>query len=588
MAASTLDKKTAKRIWFLPDWLTHYKSSFLPDDIIAALIVTILLVPQSLAYAMLAGLPPQIGIYASILPLLIYAMLGTSQHLAIGPAAMASLMTAAAIASVPDGMRVQAASMLAVLAGLMMLGLGVLKSGAIMNFVSRPVVNAYVTGAAILIIMSQLRHIFGINAGGSTALELLRSIGESLWQTNVITLGLALVTMLFLWLVRRYGAYVLYKMGVPPKGARLLARLGPFLAVIISVIVSYAVALNAQYEVSTVGSIPSGLPRLNIPSTDITLYRDLALAAFLIGLVGFVDSMSTGQTLAARSRTRIILDREMIALGVSNVGAGMSGGYPISGSMSRSAVNFSAGAKTQLAGVITAALMCLTAVFLTPLLYHLPLATLAALIIIACFSLFDFRHLWRTWLYSKADGITAFATFISVLIFGIEIGVLVGVVLSMAIHIRLTLKPHAVLVGRFPGTEHYRDASRYNVETSEHVKTLRIDESLYFANARFLEDSVAQLVEQSPEMKHLVLMCPAVNRIDASALNSLLSINKRLEMADVKLHLSELHSHVRDRLHRSTFFKKLTGEVFLSQHDAMEALAEEPDWTALSDHIDIH
>ncbi|WP_017930489.1 SulP family inorganic anion transporter [Robiginitomaculum antarcticum] len=588
MANSTQDKKSGRRIIFLPSWLMHYSPSVLPDDIAAAIIVTVLLVPQSLAYALLAGLPAQMGIYAAILPLLVYAMLGTSRHMSVGPTAVISLMTAAAIASVPEGMRVEAAAMLAVLAGLMMLGLGLLKSGAVMNFVSRPVVSAYVTGAAILIMISQLRHIFGVSSNGNTALELLRSMLPELIQTNLPTLYLGAGAIVFLLLVRRYAAFGFYKLGVPPRGARLMARFGPFVAVIFTVALSYTMGLSEQSNVAVVGIVPSGLPRLDIPSTNWAMYRDLILAAFLIGLVGFVDGMSTAQTLAARSRSRIVPDREMIALGVANISAGISGGYPVNASMSRSAVNFSAGAKTQMAGVITAALMCLTAVFLTPLLYHLPLATLAALIIVACFSLFDFRHLWRTWQYSKADGLTAFATFMSVLVFGIEIGVLVGVILSMAIHIRLTLRPHAVLVGRFPGTEHYRDASRYNVETSERIKTLRIDESLYFANARFLEDRVAELVEQSPHMKHLVLMCPAVNRIDASALNSLMSINKRLDMAGAKLHLSELHSHVKDRLHRSTFFKKLTGEVFLSQHDAMEALAEEPDWAALSDHIDIH
>ena len=585
-AANDMTKKGLSRL--LPSWTADYKSSFLPDDIIAAIIVTILLVPQALAYALLAGLPPKMGIYAAILPLVVYALLGTSKHISIGPTAVISLMTAAAIAAVPEGMRIQAASMIAVLAGLMMMGLGMLKSGAIMNFVSRPVVNAYVTGAAILIMISQLRHIFGIEAGGGTALELVRSIGAGLSQTNVPTLILGLGVIVFLWTVKRYGAFGLYKLGMPRKGARIVARLGPFSAVIITILLSFIMGLAATYKVAVVGDVTAGLPSLSIPSTDFAMYRDLALAAFLIGLVGFVDGMSTAQTLAARSRSRIIPDREMIALGVANISAGMSGGYPVNGSMSRSAVNFSAGAKTQLAGIITAGLMCVTAVFLTPLLYHLPLATLAALIIVACISLIDFKHLWRTWKYSKADGITAFATFVSVLVFGIEIGVLVGVILSMAIHIRLTLTPHAVLVGRFPGTEHYRDVERYNVETSERVKTLRIDESLYFANARFLEDRVAKLVQDSPDLEHLILMCTSVNRIDASALNSLLSINKRLDMAGAKLHLSEVHSKVKDRLHRSTFFEKLTGEVYLSQHDAMEALDDEPDWAALSDHIDIH
>jgi SulP family sulfate permease len=228
-------------------------------------------------------------------------------------------------------------------------------------------------------------------------------------------------------------------------------------------------------------------------------------------------------------------------MGASNFVAGITGAYPVNGSLSRSAVNYTAGAKTPISGVIVAGLMALTALFLTPILKALPLATLAALIIFACFSLLDFKSLWRTWVYSRADGITALATFLSVLVFGVQWGVLVGVILSMALHIRLTLQPNMVLVGRFPGTEHYRDADRFNVETHEEVKTLRIDESLYYANARYLEDMVAQIVSDSPRMRDLILMCPAVNRIDASALSSLEEVNKRLLSAGIRLHFSELH-----------------------------------------------
>ena len=239
-------------------------------------------------------------------------------------------------------------------------------------------------------------------------------------------------------------------------------------------------------------------------------------------------------------------------------------------------------------GVMVAAMMALTALFLTPVLQALPLAVLAALIIVACFSLLDFKSLWRTWVYSRADGMTAIATFLAVLMLGVQWGVLAGVVLAMALHIRLTLKPHMALVGRFPGTEHYRDAERFNVETSDFVKTLRIDESLYYANARYLEDKVARVVQQSPDMTDLILMCTAVNRIDASALSSLEEINKRLKSTNIRLHFSDMQSRVKERLFRSTFLDQLTGQIFLSQHEAMEELEPEPDWNQLSDHVDIH
>ena len=570
------------------DWLKGYSGGIFTEDFLAAVIVTVLLVPQALAYAMLAGLPAQVGIFASIVPLVIYAFVGSSRHLSVGPTAVISLMTAVALAALPEGQRILGAAVLAMMSGVMLVVFGFMRAGFIMNFISRPVVSAYVTGAAILIVFSQLRHILGITGGGSTALELAKNVWANFANANPAALMIGIGVIVFLWLTRTYLAFGLYKAGLKRKPARLIARMGPFVAVVVTSLLAYYMKLGETYGLRIVGDIPAGLPKLSVPVADMTFYRDLLGAAALISLVGFVDSMSTAQTLAARSRTRISSNREMRALGWSNLASGVSGGYPINGSMSRSAVNFSAGAKTPVASLLTAGFMCVAALYLTPFLRYLPLATLAGLIIYACFNLLDFKHLWRTFRYSRADGITAYLTFAAVLFFGVEFAVLVGVILSMALHIRTTLRPHAVLVGRFPGTEHYRDVNRYDVETNDFVKTLRIDESLYFANARFLEDRVAEVLEQSPKMTDLILMCPAVNHIDASALNSLMSINKRLDSAGVILHLSELHSKVKDRLGRSSFFEKLTGEVFFSQHEAMNALEPEPDWGRYFDHVDMH
>ena len=568
--------------------LRGYSFSTLTDDSLAALIVTILLVPQALAYALLAGLPAQVGIYAAILPLFVYALLGSSQHISMGPTAVISLMTAVAISGLPEESRLIGAALLAVMIGVILLVLGLLRAGFIMNFVSRPVVNAYVSGAAILIIFSQLRHVFGVDGGGNTVFELGRSLHGAMDGANPVAIYIGLGAIVFLWASRKYTAFMLYKAGLDRKTARLISRLGAFIAVVVTTIIAMHFSLSDQHNLRVVGDVPAGLPSLDLPIMSLEVCKDLLSAALLIALVAFVDTMSTAQTLAARSRSAIDGNKEMVALGVSNLAAGVSGGYPINGSMSRSAVNYSAGAKTRMASIITAVMMCVMAMFFTPLLYNLPLATLAALIIVACFSLIDFRHLWRTWTYSRRDGITAFFTFMSVLILGVELGVFIGVTLSMILHVQSTLRPHTAMVGRIPGTEHYRNIERFNVETSDVVKTLRIDESLYFANARYLEGKIAQILAASPQMKHFILMCPAVNHIDASALNSLLSINKRLDLAGVKLHLSELHSPVKERLHRSTFFDKLTGEVFFTQHEAMEALRPEPDWSQYSDHIDIH
>ena len=565
-----------------------YNGSIFTEDLVAAIIVTILLVPQSLAYALLAGLPPQVGIYVSIFPLLAYALLGSSKYLNVGPTAVISIMTAASISILPESERLISAAALGVMTGSILLVAWLFKAGFIMNFVSRPVVSAYITGAAILIIISQLKHIFGVNIYSSTALSMLSELLKNMYNINEYSMLIGICAIFLLIIINRYLAYSLIRLRIKSRRAKLVGRIAPILIVAIFIMLSSFYNFSNTFDLNVVGEIPKGLPPFSIPVLPYSSLQSLAMPAVVIAIVAFVDSCSTAQELAARSRSRVDSNKELLSLGASNLVAGMTGGYPINGSMSRSAVNFNAGGKTRFVGLLVAMMMALTAVFLTPILKDLPLAVLAALIIVACFSLVDFKNLWETWVYSRADGITAIATFSSVLIFGVQWGVLVGVILAMALHINSTLLPHMPLVGRFPGTEHYRDSGRFNVETNEIIKTLRVDESLYYANARYLEDRVAQVVEESPDLKDLVLMCTAVNRIDASALSSLEEINKRLKSAEIRLHFSDMQSRVKERLFRSNFLDKLSGQIFLSQHEAMEELEPEPDWNVLSDHIDIH
>ena len=565
-----------------------YNGSIFTEDLVAAIIVTILLVPQSLAYALLAGLPPQVGIYVSIFPLLAYALLGSSKYLNVGPTAVISIMTAASISILPESERLISAAALGVMTGSILLVAWLFKAGFIMNFVSRPVVSAYITGAAILIIISQLKHIFGVNIYSSTALSMLSELLKNMYNINEYSMLIGICAISLLIIINRYLAYSLIRLRIKSRRAKLVGRIAPILIVAIFIMFSSFYNFSNTFDLNVVGEIPKGLPPFSIPVLPYSSLQSLAMPAVVIAIVAFVDSCSTAQELAARSRSRVDSNKELLSLGASNLVAGMTGGYPINGSMSRSAVNFNAGGKTRFVGLLVAMMMALTAVFLTPILKDLPLAVLAALIIVACFSLVDFKNLWETWVYSRADGITAIATFSSVLIFGVQWGVLVGVILAMSLHINSTLLPYMPLVGRFPGTEHYRDSGRFNVETNEIVKTLRIDESLYYANARYLEDRVAQVVENSPDLKELILMCTAVNRIDASALSSLEEINKRLRSAEIRLHFSDMQSRVKERLFRSDFLEKLSGQIFLSQHEAMVALGPEPDWNELSDHMDIH
>ena len=569
-------------------WMKGYSGSFFADDFVAAIVVTILLVPQCLAYALLAGLPPQIGIYVSIFPLIAYALFGSSRYLNVGPTAVISLMTAACIATLPEETRLISAAALALMTGGILLFWGLIKGGIIMNFVSRPVVSAYITGAALLIIISQLKHILGVPVTGTTALELIKGLVTQLPQSNIMAVLIGVAAIGLFWLAKTLLPYLLVKAGLKARIAKMIARMTPIFIIAGFVILSATFNFADRFDMRVVGEIPSGLPPFTFPLLSRTGFEGLIVPAIVIAIVAFVDSTSTAQELASRTRGKIDANKELLGLGASNVIAGLSGGYPINGSMSRSAVNFTAGGKTPVVGILVAAMMAMTAIFLTPVLEALPLDVLAALIIVACLNLLDFKSLWRTFTYSRADGVTALATFLAVLLFGVQWGVLAGVVLAMALHIKSTLQPHMPLVGRFPGTEHYRDASRFMVETNEQVKTLRIDESLYYANARYLEDKVAQIVAESDEMTDLVLMCTAVNRIDASALSSLDTINNRLRSAGIRLHFSDMQSRVKERLFRSDFLDRLTGQIFLSQHEAMIGLQPEPDWSQFSDHIDIH
>jgi SulP family sulfate permease len=328
--------------------------------------------------------------------------------------------------------------------------------------------------------------------------------------------------------------------------------------------------------VKIVGDVPRGLPPLTLPVFSGEVWSQLFGAAVLISIIGFVESVSVAQTLAAKRRQRIVPDQELIGLGASNIAAAISGGYPVTGGFARSVVNFDAGAETPAAGAFTAIGIAFAALFLTPLLYFLPIATLAATIIVAVLSLVDFSILRGTWAYSKADFTAVLATIMLTLGFGVETGVSAGVILSIGLHLYKTSRPHIAEVGLVPGTEHFRNIKRHEVLTSPHVVTIRVDESLYFANARFLEDYIYDRVADCDEIKHIILMCPAVNEIDHSALESLEAINLRLKDVGISLHLSEVKGPVMDRLQKSHFLQALTGQVFLSQFAAIKAL-ELPD-----------
>lgn len=565
---------TVKRYLPVLDWGRSYGRAALTDDLVAAVVVTIMLIPQSLAYALLAGLPPEVGLYASMVPLLAYAVFGTSRALAVGPVAVVSLMTAAAVGRIAEQGTPEylaAALMLAVLSGLFLVLLGLLRVGFLANFLSHPVISGFISAAGVIIAASQLKHILGVPAEGHTLLELVVSLASHAHEANGATLIIGIGSLGFLFWVRSGLKTVLTRLGLPARVADLTAKAGPIGAVIVTILAAAFLGLT-EAGVAVVGDIPQGLPPLTLPPIDPALAWSLAGPAALIGIIGFVESVSVAQKLAAKRRQRIDPDQELIGLGTANVAAGLTGGYPVTGGFARSVVNFDAGARTPAAGAFTAVGIGLAALFFTPLLYHLPKATLAATIIVAVLSLVDLGAVARTWRYSKSDFSAMAATILGTLALGVEVGVVVGVVLSILLLLYRMSRPHCAVVGQVPGTEHFRNVKRHEVVTSPSVVTLRIDESLYFANARFLEDQIYALIAERPEVRHVVLMCSAVNAIDASALESLEAINHRLKDAGVLFHLSEVKGPVMDRLERASFLDELTGQVFLSQFTAMAAL----------------
>lgn len=567
--------ETASRYLPILTWGKTYNKETLANDMMAALIVTIMLIPQSLAYALLAGLPPQMGIYASMVPILLYAIFGTSGTLAVGPVAVISLMTAAAIGKVaqPGSAEIVVVAItLAFLSGTFLIMLGIFRLGFLANFLSHPVISGFITASGILIATSQLKHILGVPAQGHNLPELLTSLAHTAQATNLWTAALGIMALLLLFWTRSSLKPLLVQCGLSSKPAEIIAKTGPVAAVIGTILLAWTLDLSAK-GVAVVGQVPQGLPPFTLPSFSTALWRELIGPAIIISIIGFVESISVAQTLAAKRRQRIDPDQELIGLGAANLGAAFTSGFPVTGGFSRSVVNYDAGARTPAAGAYTAVALAMASLFLTPFIAFLPKATLAATIIVAVLSLVDFSILKRTWYYSKADFAAVFTTLLITLVFGVELGVIAGVLISLLIHLYNSSRPHFAIVGRVPGTEHYRNVLRHTVITHTAVLSLRIDESLYFANARFLEDAISKEVADRPALKHLVLQCAAVNYIDMSALESLEAINDRLSDMDVKLHLSEVKGPVMDKLDRTDFMEQLTGKVFLSHHQAMQELA---------------
>lgn len=560
----------------IPDWLRNYRASWLAGDAVAGLIVTVMLIPQSLAYALLAGLPAEVGLYASLLPIVAYALLGSSMTLAVGPVAVVSLMTASALQplAAPGSVDyVQLAVLLSLLSGAMLLVFGFLRFGFLAHFLSHPVISGFITGSAVLIAVGQLKHLLGVQAQGENVFHTLLALAQALPDTNLTVLALGGSSLIFLWFARKLLAKLLVGVGLSAKVADMAAKLAPMLAVMVSTAVVAAWGLDRSHGVPVVGAVPQGLPSLGLPTFEWSALQALWLPALLTALVGFVESVSVAQSLALKRQQRIQPNRELLGLGAANLASAFSGGFPVTGGFARSVVNFAAGANTPLAGVISAALMALVVAFFTGWFHALPQAVLAATIIIAVTGLIDLDTLREAWHYDKADALSLIATALGVMALGVEAGILLGVALSLGTLVWRSSHPHMAVVGRVPGTEHFRNVDRHQVVTEPGLIAVRVDESLYFANASVLQDRIEALVQADPAARHVLLVCSAVNQIDTTALGVLSELQRSLGQRGMRLLLSEVKGPVMDRLQGTDFGRRMQGQVFLSTHAAFADVA---------------
>ena len=559
------------------DWGSRYRRETLTSDLGAALIVTVMLIPQSLAYALLAGLPPEVGLYASVAPLVFYAIFGTSRVLAVGPVAVVSLMTAAAIGEHASSGAPQYwafAITLAFMSGLILLLMGLMRLGFLANFLSHPVISGFISASGLLIATSQLKTLMGIKADGHHFSELVAALVQQAPNTHWLTLAMGLSATAFLFWVRKGLKPLLVRGGLGHKTADVIAKAGPVAAIGLSTLLTWGLGWHTQ-GVKIVGSVPQGFPPLTLPLWDWALWQELAVPALLISVVGFVESVSVGQTLAAKRRQRIEPDQELVALGASNLSAALTGGFPVTGGFARSVVNFDAGAQTPAAGIYTAVGITLASLFLTPVLFYLPQAVLAATIIVAVLSLIDLQIFRQTWEFSKTDFIALATTLLATLLKGVETGLVTGVALSLALFLFRASRPHIAAVGLVPGTEYFRNVLRHQVLVSPRLVCLRIDASLFFANARGVEDRINAEVASHPSLEHLLLQCSAINDVDASALESLEAIASRLKESGIALHFSEIKGPVMDKLRTTRLIQQLHGRVFLTNFQAIQALTPE-------------
>ncbi len=553
-------------------WLKNYDTTTFKADLIAALIVVAMLVPQGMAYAMVAGLPPIMGLYASILPMIIYACLGGSPTLSIGPVALISMMTFATLEplyEVGSPVYIQAACLLAVLVGVISLLLGILRFGFLIRLISHPVIKSFIIASAVLIALSQIKFLIDVPLNSNNLIEFVLSVAEYLRFSDFVTLSFGLASILFLIYVPKLINSAFFKLHF--KSHQLLIKTLPLFLVILSILMVKFAHID-QLGIKTVGEIPSGFPPLAMPFWTWNLVVTLLPGAAMIAMVSFVESISIAQATAFQKRSELNSNQELVALGFANLSAGLSSAFPVTGSLSRTVVNTDAGAKTPIAGVLSSVFIVIVSLRLTGLFQDLPLAILAATIIVSIWKLVSFKPFIEAWRYSKADGIAMWLTFFGVLCIDISTGLIIGIFSTFVLLLWRISRPHIAVIGMVEGTQHFRNISRHDVLTSTQLVSIRIDENLSFLNANTLKEFVIAEVSQHPALKHVVINCSSISNIDLSALETLDEINTELFKLKILLHLSEVKGPVMDGLQQSPVMEKLSGEVYLTHYQAMHEL----------------
>lgn len=560
-------------------WLHGYGRHDFNADLVAGLVTAVLLIPQAMALGMLAGLPPQVGLYASIAAPIAYALFGSSRTLAVGPVAVAAIMVAEALAA-PEvrahGTPLGNALLLAFECGLILLAMAALRMGMIINFLSHPVLAGFTTGAAVLILLTQLPLLLGIDSAPVlTVHEIAGSIVRQLDAVEPATLILGVASVVLLGLfggpLRRRLRRLSGK-----EWTLVLARGGPLAVVGLAMLAVVLLDLDRTRGVATVGAIPAGLPAPDLGFLRLGSWVALFPSALLIALISYVESVSIAKILANRERRRIDPNRELTGLGAANLAAAFTSGMPVAGSFSRTMVNFSAGARSQAAAVVAALAIGVTLLFLAPWFERLPNASLAAIIVVAVAPLIDLKAVRSLWRYQRSEAAVLLVTLASVLLLGIETGLVTGLLISLVAYIWRTSRPHVAVVGRIPGTEHFRNVLRHDVETWPGLALIRVDESLTFANIGVVEDFIMTHLSRNRDVKHLVLVCTGINHIDSSALESLERLIAGLQEAAVTVHLAEVKGPVLDALDRAGLPARMApGRVFFRTAEAVEALAPE-------------